>query len=400
MKAATLGIWSVKCPQKLLKASIVPQKLLMGPGPSNMSPEITQSLSQPLLGHLHKEFLEVMDDVKEGIKYAFQTTNTLTFAVSGSGHAGMECALVNLLEKDEKLLVVENGIWGNRAADLADRLGVQVKKVIVPAGQAVDLDKFEKAVTDYKPNVVFVCHGESSTGVCHPLDGLGDICHKADSLFLVDTVASLGAAPFSADYFGVDCVYSASQKVLNAPPGLAPISFSAKAQTKIQRRKTRVPSFYFDALELGNYWGCDGQPRRYHHTGLISLNYSLRTALAKLATEGITASIDRHYENVNRLYGYLESIGLEPFVEKEEWRLPCLTTVKVPEGYAANDVVAYMMSKNIEIGGGLGPTAGKVWRIGTYGRNSDLECIKRTVDCLKEALEVCRGDTKTVRASN
>uniref|UniRef100_A0AC35U6U3 Alanine--glyoxylate aminotransferase n=1 Tax=Rhabditophanes sp. KR3021 TaxID=114890 RepID=A0AC35U6U3_9BILA len=377
---------SVPKPTVLMEPMNVPPRLLMGPGPSNMRSEVQEATSKSLLGHLHPEFVKIMDDVRLGIQYLFQTNNKLTFAVSGTGHAGMECALVNLLERGEKILVVQNGIWGARATSLAKRMGVDTFVLEIENGKAASLGEFEKAVKEYKPDVVFICHGESSTGVMHPLDGYGNICHQNNALFLVDTVASIGGAPFYSDNLNVDCVYSATQKVLNAPPGLAPISFSDRAVDKIKNRKTPVASFYFDALELGNYWGCFGEVRRYHHTGMISMVYALREALAKLVEEGIDESVNRHKVNAQLFYKELKAIGLEPFVTDEVLRLPCLTTVKIPEKVTGAAVVGCMMNEGIEIAGGLGATFGKVWRIGTFGMNSNEVNIRKTVVQLEKCI--------------
>uniref|UniRef100_A0A915CMS0 Aminotransferase class V domain-containing protein n=1 Tax=Ditylenchus dipsaci TaxID=166011 RepID=A0A915CMS0_9BILA len=285
-------------PIRLMRPMHFPDRLLLGPGPSNMTEDIRSALAAPLLGHLHPEFLEIMDDVKAGLQYAFQTENSLTFAISGTGHAGMECAMLNLLEPGETILVLQNGVWGQRAADLGRRMNLDVKLLHVGEGQVIHMEDFVEAVETFKPAVAFLCHGESSTGVVHPLDGFGEVCRKNGALLLVDTVASLGAAPFHADELMVDCVYSATQKAL----------------AKMRFRKSRVPSFYFDALEIGNYWGCfTNEARRYHHTAPISLVYAL------------------------------------------QHRLPCLTTVKVPKGVDWKQVQGELMTKGIEIAGGLGP---------------------------------------------
>jgi len=300
----------------------------------------------------------------------------------------MECAIVNLVEPGDRVLVVCIGLWGERAADMAERNGGEVKRLSADHGQAITIDAFREAMSSFHPHVVFVCHGESSTGVRQSLDGLGEICTKNNALLIVDTVASLGGAEFAADQLGIDCVYTATQKVLNAPPGVAPISFSERAIDKIKSRKTRVHSFYFDALLLGNYWGCiEGEPRRYHHTAPISTVYALRAALALLAEEGIEHCIRRHAENAQHLYDGLHSIGLELFVDNPDYRLPCLTTVKVPAGVDWKAVVDKLMSQRIEISGGLGPTIGKIWRIGTFGINSSPECIDRVVKALDGALK-------------
>ncbi|KIH52691.1 aminotransferase, class V, partial [Ancylostoma duodenale] len=296
---------SCQSPACLQKDMEIPARQLFGPGPSNMRDVIADSQSRSLLGHLHPEFIKVMSDAREGLQYIFKTRNAYTFAVSGTGHAGMECAVLNLLEKDDVFLVVEIGIWGKRAADLGARIGAKVHTVTASHGCAVEKEAIEE-------------------------------------------VASLGGAEFRMDDWGVDCVYSATQKVLNAPPGLAPISFSERAMQKIRNRKERVPSFYFDVLELGNYWGCDDQAKRYHHTAPISCVYALRAALAVIAKEGIDEGVQRHVENAKFLYEKLKEAGLECFVEKEKWRLPCLTTVKVPNGVDWKGVMDDMMKQGTE----------------------------------------------------
>ncbi|CAB3404297.1 unnamed protein product [Caenorhabditis bovis] len=384
-KLSTVTMSSIPPPQSLLKEMNVPPRQLFGPGPSNMADSIAESQSKSLLGHLHPEFVQIMADTRLGIQYVFKTKNAYTFAVSGTGHAGMECALVNLLEKGDRFLVVDIGLWGKRAADLADRMGIDVRKISADNGKAVPTNEIVKAISEYKPHLVFVCHGESSTGVAQPLDKIGDACREHDALFLVDTVASLGGAPFDADELKVDCVYSATQKVLNAPPGLAPIS------TKIRNRKQRVASFYFDALELGNYWGCDGELKRYHHTAPISTVYALRTALQVVAKEGIDETIKRHKENAKILYDLLKKHNLEPFVEDESIRLPCLTTVNVPENVDWKDVAGELMQNGVEIAGGLGATVGKIWRIGTFGLNSDRSKIENVVKLLASAVDKRRA---------
>lgn len=351
-----------------------------------MADSIAETQSKNLLGHLHPEFVQIMGDVRLGLQYIFKTDNNYTFAVSGTGHSGMECAMVNLLESGDRFLVVEIGLWGQRAADLANRMGIEVKKISAPHGQAVPVEDIRKAISEYKPNLVFVCQGDSSTGVAQPLETIGDACREHGALFLVDTVASLGGTPFAADDLKVDCVYSATQKVLNAPPGLAPISFSDRAIEKIRNRKQRVASFYFDALELGNYWGCDGELKRYHHTAPISTVYALRAALSAIAKEGIDESIQRHKDNAQVLYAALKKNGLEPFVEDEKLRLPCLTTVKVPEGIDWKDVAGKMLTNGVEIAGGLGATVGKIWRIGTFGINSNKTKIENVVELLSKSI--------------
>ncbi|KAM8804804.1 alanine--glyoxylate aminotransferase [Eudromia elegans] len=378
-------------PQRLLQPLAVPPRLLLGPGPSNAPPRVLAAATHQLLGHMHPEMLQIMDEVKAGIQYAFQTRNTLSLAVSGTGHCAMEAALINVAERGDIVLVAVNGIWGERAADMAARLGADVREVRKAPGEFFTARDIEEALVQHHPAVLFLTHGESSTGVLQPLEGLGELCHRHGCLLLVDAVASLGGAPILMDQLGIDILYSAPQKVLGAPPGSAPISFSERAREKVLRRKTRPPSYYLDVLCLGSYWGCEGPLRKYHHTAPIQSLYCLREALAMLAEQGLEKSWVRHRANCASLCQGLQELGLELFVKEEKARLPTITTVRVPEGYNWQDIVAYVMDKHgIEIAGGLGPTAGKVFRIGLMGYNSSAANVERVLQALRDTLEHCR----------
>jgi len=368
----------------------------LGPGPSNPHPSIIEAMTQPILGYLHSEFLEIMDQTRVGLQYVFQTNNKVTMAVSGTGHSGMEAALVNLLEPGETVVICQHGLWGERASEMATRIGCKVVKLVRPPGQGFeDFVEIEEALKQHKPAVFFICHGESSTGVLQPLEGLSELCHRYNTLLLVDTVASLGGVPFYADELGLDCVYSGSQKVLGCPPGLAPITFSEAAMSKIYNRKTKPLSFYLDMLLVGNYWGCFDEPRRYHHTGPINLVYGLRAAVTVVAKEGIDNVVARHKKNALKLQNGLEALGLQLFVKNPKFRLPTLTTVEVPEGVDWKFVVDHLMNKHkIEIAGGLGVTAGKIWRIGLFGYNSTEENVDKVLAALSEALTLSRQKNK------
>ncbi|XP_038061547.1 serine--pyruvate aminotransferase, mitochondrial-like [Patiria miniata] len=376
--------------KELLMPINVPQKLLMGPGPSNAPPRILAAGALPMLGHMHPEFVKVMDDVKAGIQYAFQTRNELTLAVSGTGHAGMEAATMNILEPGDTILVAEKGLWGKRLADLGNRNGANVKIIKKPMGQVFSLLEIENGLRRYNPSVFFITQGESSGTALQPLEGVGELCHRYNCLLFVDTVASLGGVPLLVDEWGIDVIYSGSQKVLGAPPGTAPISFSMKAREKMARRKTRVPSFYLDMVELGNYWGCDESPRRYHHTGMIHSVYALREGLAMLAEEGLENCWVRHRQCAEMLWAGLEKLGLKLLVTDRSARLPTVTGVMVPQGVAWKEVTQYMMDKyKIEISGGLGALAGKIWRIGLLGHNCQPYNVEKVLIALKEALSHC-----------
>ncbi|XP_066049891.1 alanine--glyoxylate aminotransferase isoform X1 [Chamaea fasciata] len=377
-------------PEELLRPLAVPERLLLGPGPSNVPRRIQAAGGRQILGHMHPEVLQVMDEIKAGIQYAFQTQNRLTLAISGSGHCAMEAALLNLLEQGDTVLVAINGIWGQRAADIARRLGANVCELLKPLGQYFTAQDIEQGLVQHKPLVLFITHGESSTGVLQPLEGLGKLCHRHGCLLLVDSVASLGGAPIFMDQQEIDVLYSGSQKVLNAPPGSAPISFSERAREKLLRRKTKPPSFSLDMGLLANYWGCDGEPRRYHHTAPINSFFSLREGLAMLAELGLENSWKRHRANCTQLCQGLLDMGLELFVEEEKARLPTITTVRVPEGYNWKDITAFLMDNHgMEIAGGLGPTVGKVLRIGLMGCNSTSDNVERVLGALQDALKSC-----------
>ncbi|XP_074655908.1 alanine--glyoxylate aminotransferase-like isoform X2 [Tubulanus polymorphus] len=332
-----------------------------------------------------------MDDIKAGIQYVFQTQNDLTLAVSGTGHAGMEAACCNLVEPGDVILVATNGIWGERFADMVDRCGGKSMPLNNPVGVVFSLDQIEEGLRNHKPSVFFITHGESSTGVCQPLEGIGTLCHQYNCILLVDSVAALGGVPMFMDNWEIDVLYTGSQKVISAPSGTAPISFSPRARAKVDSRKHRVQSFYFDINHLANYWGVDGQPRRYHHTCPTSNLYMLREGLARLAEEGLEACWERHRKCAELLYKALANIGVQLFVKDENHRLPTVNTVIIPDGVDWMKVVKYAMEKYfVEIAGGLGPTAGKIGRIGLMGYNATPDNIDRVIKALDEGLKEAR----------
>lgn len=377
-------------PQALREPLCTPHRLLLGPGPSNLPPRVLAAGGLQMIGHMHEEMYQVMDEIKQGIQYAFQTRNALTLAVSGSGHCALETALFNLLEPGDAFLVGANGIWGQRAAEVGERIGARVHPMNKDPGSHYTLQEVEECLAQYKPVLLFLTHGESSTGVLQPLDGFGELCHRYKCLLLVDSVASLGGAPIYMDQQGIDVLYSGSQKALNAPPGTSLISFSDKAKSKIYARKTKPFSFYMDVQLLANIWGCDGKPRMYHHTTPVIGIFALRESLALLAEQGLEKSWQRHREVTQHLYRRLQELGLQLFVKDPALRLPTVTTVHVPAGYHWRDIVSYVMDHfSIEITGGLGPSAGKVLRIGLLGCNATRENVDRLAAALKEALQHC-----------
>ncbi|XP_053758647.1 alanine--glyoxylate aminotransferase [Panthera pardus] len=377
-------------PEALLRPLFIPNRLLLGPGPSNLAPRVLVAGGQQMIGHMHKEMFQIMDDIKQGIQYVFQTKNPLTLAISGSGHCALEASLFNILEPGDPFLVGVNGIWGQRAADIGERIGARVHPMIKDPGNHYTLQELEEALAQHKPVLLFLTQGESSSGVLQPLDGYGELCHRYNCLLLVDSVASLCGTPIYMDQQGIDVLYSGSQKVLNSPPGTSLISFSDKAKNKIYTRKTKPVSFYLDMKWLANIWGCDGKPRIYHHTTPVVSLYSLRESLALIAEQGLENSWRQHREVTAYLHGRLQGLGLQLFVKDPALRLPTVTAVAVPAGYDWRDIVNYVMDHfDIEITGGLGPSMGKVLRIGLLGCNATRENVDRVIRALQEALQRC-----------
>ncbi|XP_012251450.2 alanine--glyoxylate aminotransferase [Athalia rosae] len=379
-------------PKSLLSPLVVPEKTLMAPGPSNSSTRVLNAMKNQILGHLHPEICEMMDEIKAGLQYVFQTKNRLTLAISASGHGGMEACLGNILEKGETVLISKCGIWGERAANMATRIGAHVEFLETEPGVAFTLDQLELAVRKHRPTAVFVVHAESSTGMKQPLQGVGEIVHRYGGLLIVDTVASLGGEPFYADAWGVDVVYTGSQKVLGASPGITPVTFSPAAEKKIFERRTQVPVYYWDMTILGDYWSCFDKPTRvYHHTISATLVYGLREALAQLAEEGLRNTWARHAAAAERLEKKLSALGLEFFIPNPENRLKTIVSIKIPDGVDWKVVVDHAMKKyRMEIGGGLGPTVGKIFRIGVMGVNASADHVDRLFGALDEGLRYAR----------
>jgi len=283
------------------------ERILMGPGPSNVHPRVLQAMAAPCIGHLDPKFLEIMDETQELLRYVFQTENEFTIPVSGTGSAGMETCFVNLVEPGDTVLVCVNGVFGTRMSDIVERLGGKLVKVEAEWGRAIDPEDVRKAVKDHGPKIVAVVHAETSTGACTPLADLAEIAHEAGALLLADTVTSLGGMEVAVDAWGVDAVYSGTQKCLSCPPGLAPISFSQAAMKTLEGRKTKVPSWYLDMTMVRDYWGAS---RKYHHTAPVNMVYALREALRLVAEEGLEARWARHRLNHRALVAGLEAMGL------------------------------------------------------------------------------------------
>jgi alanine-glyoxylate transaminase / serine-glyoxylate transaminase / serine-pyruvate transaminase len=361
----------------------VPNRLLLGPGPCNAHPTVLAAMSTTPLGHLDPAFLQIMDEIQSLLRYAWQTDNPHTIAVSGTGSAAMEATIANSVEPGDVMLIGVAGYFGNRLVDMAGRYGADVRSIAKPWGQNFSLEELRSAMATHRPKILGLVHAETSTGCRQPIEGVGELCREYDCLLLVDTVTSLGGVPIYLDDWGVDLAYSCSQKGLGCAPGASPFTMSPRALAKLSARSTKVPNWYLDMLLLGKYWGAD---RMYHHTAPINLYYGLREALRLVSEEGIDKSWARHQTNVEYLWSSLEAIGLKMHVEPQ-YRLPTLTTVCIPDGIDGKAVAKQLLTEhNIEIGGGLGELAGKVWRVGLMGYNSRPESVDRLVSALKQVL--------------
>jgi alanine-glyoxylate transaminase/serine-glyoxylate transaminase/serine-pyruvate transaminase len=360
------------------------ERVLMGPGPSNVPPRVLQAMSAPCIGHLDPYFLSVMDETQRLLRFLFQTKNSLTIPVSGTGSAGMETCFVNLVERGEEVVVCVNGVFGTRMADIVSRVGGRLIRVEGEWGRAVDPETVRNAIRGRSPKLVAVVHAETSTGVCQPLEDIARIAREAGALFLVDMVTSLGGMEVSVDGLGIDAAYSGTQKCISCPPGLAPISFSDAAVKVLEERSTLVPSWYLDMSMVRAYWGAE---RKYHHTAPINMIYGLREALRIIGEEGLDARWARHRLNHRALVAGLEAMGLKMLVPESE-RLPMLNAVRIQEGASDTKVRKALLGEfGIEVGGGLGSLEGKVWRVGLMGHSSTKKNVSLFLSALETVLE-------------
>jgi alanine-glyoxylate transaminase/serine-glyoxylate transaminase/serine-pyruvate transaminase len=361
-----------------------PPRVLLGPGPSDVHPRVLRAMSTPLVGHLDPAFLAIMNQTQDLLRETFLTKNALTFPVSGTGSAGMETALVNLIEPGTPVLVCVNGVFGQRMTDVARRASAAVATIERPWGEVFDPGQVRDAVKKVRPRVLALVHAETSTGAWQPAEEIGAICREFDALFLLDTVTSLGGVPVEVDAWGVDAVYSGTQKCLSCPPGLAPVSFSPRAVEAINRRKTKVQSWYLDMTMVQRYWG---EERFYHHTAPVTMIYALREALCLVHEEGLEARWARHRRNHLALKAGLAALGIG-YAAAEGRQLPMLNAVKIPAGVDDLAVRQRLLTEfGIEIGGGLGDFKGKVWRVGLMGYSSR----PNNVLLFLAALEQCLG---------
>ena len=369
-------------------------RVLLGPGPSNVHPRVMKAMLSPVVGHLDPDFLRVMEDIKKLLRIVFQTGNEITFPVSGTGSAGMETVLANLIEDGDDVVVAVNGAFGERIADASSRLGAKVHRVEAEWGRIVEPGRVEAALKSVRqPKLLAVVHAETSTGVYQPVEELGALAHRYGALMVMDAVTSLGCVSVEIDRWQVDACYSCTQKGIGAPPGLAPVTFSERAMQAVRTRKQKCRSWYFDVALIERYWGPD---RLYHHTAPISMNYAIYEALRIVVEEGLEARFKRHAANAAALQAGLEAMGLE-LAAQPGYRLPQLTAVRVPEGIDDARVRADLLRIfNLEIGAGLGVFRGKVWRIGLMGESSRRENVMLVLNALETVLaaqgtEIARG---------
>lgn len=368
------------------------QRTLMGPGPSDVNPRILEAMSRPTIGHLDPQFVTMMDEMKVLIQYAFQTKNSLTLPVSAPGSAGMETCFVNLIEAGDTVIVCQNGVFGGRMKENVERCGATAIMVEDDWGQPVSLDKLEDALKAHpEAKIVAFVHAETSTGAQSDAASIAKLAQEHDCLTIMDTVTSLGGTPILMDEWGIDAIYSGSQKCLSCTPGLSPVSFSDKAAEVIRNRKTKVQSWFLDLNLVMGYWG-EGAKRAYHHTAPINALYALHESLVLLQEEGLEKAWARHQLHHQALRAGLEAMGLS-FVVDEAHRLPQLNAVTIPEGIDDATVRSQLLNDySLEVGAGLGVMAGKIWRIGLMGYSANKKNVLLCLGALDNVLASLDAD--------
>jgi len=355
----------------------------MGPGPSNVAPSVLEAMSRPLVGHLDPVFVKMMEEIKAMLRVVFQTQNEMTFPVSGTGSAGMEFCFVNLIEPGDEVIIGVNGVFGTRMTDVAERCGAKVIKVEAPWGRIIEANQIAEALKKCRPKLVALVHAETSTGALTPVEEISRLTHEAGALLVLDTVTSLGGCPVKIDEWNVDAVYSGTQKCLSCPPGLAPVSLSPRALEVARHRQKKVQSWYLDVNLLASYWG---QERVYHHTAPITMNYALHEALRLTLAEGLEKRWQRHQSNHLALRDGLAALGL-CLAAQAGHQLWQLNAVTVPQGVDEAAARKRLLTEfNIEIGAGLGPLKGKIWRVGLMGETSTRENAKTFLAALSQIL--------------
>ncbi len=372
-----------------MESFLPPQVLLLGPGPSPVPEPVLAAMARPTLGHLDPRFVAMMDEIKELLRATFGTANALTLPISAPGSAGMEAAFVNLVEPGDTVIVGRNGVFGERMRENVVRIGATAVVVDAPWGEPIDPQQVEEALRGHPgAKAVAFVHAETSTGACSDAATICRLAREHGALAIVDAVTSLAGLPVEADAWGADAIYSGSQKCLSAPPGLAPISFSARAVEVLSARRTPVQSWFLDMSLVTRYWSQgQGGGRSYHHTAPVNLLYALHEALLLVHEEGLDAAWRRHAEAHRHLCDGLERLGLELAVDAR-WRLPQLNVVRIPDGVDDADLRRRLLLEHgIEIGAGLGALAGRVWRIGLMGHGARIENVERLLGALAELLD-------------
>ena len=363
-----------------------PRRTLMGPGPSDVNPRISEALSRPTIGHLDPVFIQLMDETKQLLQYAFKTKNELTLPVSAPGSAGMETCFVNLIEPGDTVIICQNGVFGGRMQENVIRSGAEAVMVNDDWGRAIDINKLEQAIKENPTaKAIAFVHAETSTGAKSDAKSICELASKNNMLSIMDTVTGLGGIEVDVDAWGADAVYSGTQKCLSCVPGISPVTFSDKAVEAIKKRKTPVQSWFLDLNLVMGYWG-EGAKRAYHHTAPINALYALHEALTILKEEGLEQSWARHKLNHQALKAGLEAMGLSLVVPENE-RLPQLNAVSIPEGMDDAAVRSQLLSEfDLEIGAGLGKLAGNVWRIGLMGYGANPTNVRYCLSALENSL--------------
>ncbi len=376
-------------------------RLLMGPGPSDVNPRVLAAMAAPTVGHLDPQFLILLNEIRDMLKQVFRTANDMTLAVSGTGSAGMETCVVNLIEPGDKMLVCINGVFGARMKDVADRAGAEVTAIQRPWGQVFTADEVAAAIKQSGPfKVVGIVQAETSTGAAQPIPPISKVVHDSGALLLVDTVTSLGGIEVDVDSWRIDACYSGTQKCLSCPPGLSPVTFSPAATAVIDARKTKVRSWYLDMTLVRAYWGSE---RLYHHTAPINMNYALHEALRIVLEEGLEARWRRHALHHRALKAGLGAMGIR-YLADPEHQLPMLNAVAAPEGVEEGEVRKRLLDEySIEIGAGLGEFKGKAWRIGLMGESATERHVTGVLSALNTVLAekgIVKKDVAVAAARN
>lgn len=360
-----------------------PRRLLMGPGPSAIHPRVLEALGRPTVGHLDPYFLRIMDETQRMLRAVFRTSNRMTFAISGTGSAGMEAAVVNVIEPGDAMVVCVNGVFGGRMVDVAERAGAKVTKLERPWGEIFDQSDLRETLERVRPKALGIVMAETSTGAWQPIQPIAELAREFGTLLIVDAVTALGGVEVAVDDWGIDVCYSGTQKCLSCPPGLAPITFSDRALEAVRSRKSKVQSWYLDVGMLANYWGSD---RVYHHTAPINMNYALHESLRIVLEEGLENAFARHCLNHEALAAGAAAMGLE-FAVPAERRLPMLNPIRIPDGIDDVSLRRELLeSFGIEIGAGLGAFKGKVWRVGLMGHAARSENVAAFLNALEKLL--------------